>query len=288
VDDESYTVVAGNYGPRLELRTAWSAAIERAIRHHGIKELDLNSAKGWRKSDLRFLEAVPDLLAVDILDLTVRDVSAVHCLHELRELGITTYCKTPIDFTAFPHLESVALEWRVRSQSIFQARTLRKVFINRYSGSSLTPFAQLDRLESLRLYGSRIHEIGDVSSLHQLRVLELALARKLSSLDGLEVLTTLEHLEINTCRRIRSIEPIRYLTKLRHLSLDNMSEIETLQPVLALRELESLYFVESSNILDGDIALLNRLPHLRRVSFQNRRHYDCTREELEAYGGGGP
>ena len=62
------------------------------------------------------------------------------------------------------------------------------------------------------------------------------------------------------------------------LGLDNMGDIQSLKPLAQLSQLHRVTFVESTNILDGDLSPLVGLPSLELVSFQNRRHYSHRRE----------
>jgi len=97
-------------------------------------------------------------------------------------------------------------------------------------------------------------------------------------------LTNLEELEIHTCRAVGSIEEVGFLPRLRKLHLNNDGEIKTLKPLEKLDSLESVFFYESTNVLDGDLSPLFRQKSLARVSFQNRRHYSHRREDFgDAY-----
>jgi hypothetical protein len=42
-------------------------------------------------------------------------------------------------------------------------------------------------------------------------------------------------------------------------------------------------FYDSTNILDGDLAPVQRHNGLSRISFQNRKHYSHRREQFTAY-----
>lgn len=275
-----FQVVSGKYGPRMSLFTSWSKEIERKIKRKGIVELELNPVKGWKRSDLSFLIELSDLLSFEIVDENTEDVTPIHALKKLRSLKVLTYCKTEIDFSCFPHLEKVSLEWRDGAESIFGCKTLKNVFINRCNIDSLGRFARLTELESLSLKSPKIRKIGDVSSLKKLTFLGIYYAKYLKSLEGIEVLTNLKHLEIERCNQIGNINPISYLTKIKRLMIPNNGPIESLSPLLNLANLKEVYFHESTNILDGNLALLKELPHLEDVSFQERSHYNCKWEDL--------
>ena len=120
-----------------------------------------------------------------------------------------------------------------------------------------------------------------LAALKELQDLELARLTKLTSLAGIEGLSKLEDLNIDTCRRVHSIDEVRHLTRLRSLGINNCGDIESFKPLNQLTKLEHIAFVDSTNVLDGDLWPLKRQEHLRTVAFRNRRHYTHRREELD-------
>jgi len=270
---ECVTLQTGHFGCRAIFHSPWSARIAEYLSSKEVVELELNVAKGWRGQDLSFLAALPGLLVFEIFSFGIQDISPIHTLHNLKKLGVTTYCLTELDFSAFPKLESCSLEWRPKAKSLFDCITLTDLFVNRYKGQDTASFAKLRNLESLGLYNASIKDLHGLSELKALRLLSLAALRGLSSLSGIENLTGLAELEMNTCRRINSIEQVRTLTNLRKLYLTNMGDIESLKPLENLNRLESVAFPQSTNIKDGDLWPLLRHKKLLRVAFQNRRHY---------------
>jgi hypothetical protein len=272
----------GQFGRKAVITSTWSEAMFDYLVEQEIAELKLNDGKGWRGSDLSFLERLPRLQAFRIIDLTIASVEPVHYLHELRVLGLITYCQTEIRFSAFPRLEECDLQWRPKAESLFSCKTLRKLFLDEYRGKSAAAFSSLTNLEWLAILSAPLEDIQDLSSLSGLRSLRLANLKHLGSLRGIERLTNMEELEIHTCPAIKSIEEIGSLSRLRKLYLNDDGDIESLNPLNRLRQLESVLFYESTNIVDGDISPLTRQPNLSRVSFRNRRHYSHRREDFDS------
>lgn len=282
--NDEVTLEEGRYGCRAVLRSGWSHGLLDNLARNAVVELELNQAKGWRGDDVAFLAELPHLKALEILDLTIGNVSQIHGLHELRRLGVTTRCSTPIDFSAFPKLEGCDLEWRLGSESLFDCISLRELFVNRYKGKDIAPFARLVNLESLAILGAPVENLQGLGGLGKLRSLRLADLRRLRCLAGLEQLTGLEELEVHTCRKVSSIGEVAALSRLKKLALNNDGDIETLKPLDNLTALEWVLFYQSTKILDGDLSPLLRQKNLARVSFQNRRHYSHRREDFgEAY-----
>ncbi|HFE46807.1 MAG TPA: hypothetical protein ENJ18_15175 [Nannocystis exedens] len=266
------------------MKGPWSAAALDAAKLAGIKELELNYAKGWKAEALEFLRQIERLEVLEIIDWTTNDVAAVNDVPSLRRLKVFTYCKTALDFSRWPRLEECALEWRPRAASLFEHRGIKKLFINKWNrGRDLTDFSGMTQLESLRLYSpTRLESLRGVESLSRLRWFELARATRLTSLAGIESLADLEHLELHTCRKIRDVSPVGALRRLREFYLRNCGEIESITPLRGLQELEQFLFDESTNVLDGDLSPLKDLPRLNSVAFMERPHYSLTRKDLPA------
>jgi len=274
------SIESGAYGLRAVLTSAWSEAIGRYLQEKAVAEIELNHAKGWRGDTLAFLSAFPRLRSLKIIDLTISSVEPIHVLRELRALEVITYCKTELQFAAFPYLEECALEWRPKATSLFDCGTLKKLFVNRYSGKDVEPFGRLKRLVSLAILNAPVETLHGLLKLSDLRSLRLGNLKRLTSLAGIEGLAALEELEIHTCRAVTSIDEVSHLLRLRKLHLNNDGAIASLKPLENFDGLESVLFYESTNIVDGDLAPLMRQKNLARVSFQNRRHYSHQREDF--------
>lgn len=272
----------GDYGLRAVLTSTWSDAVGVEVNRLACAEIEINHAKGWSGNDLSFLVGFPKLKALKIIDFAIPSVEPIHVLHELQTLRVMTYCRTKINFSSFPMLEDCGLEWRSGAESLFKCVTLKKVFVNRYSGKDVSLFAQLVNLESLAILNAPIENLHGLGALKHLRDLRLAKLKKLRSLAGIERLMNLEELEIHTCLGITSIDEIGCLSRLRMLYLNNDGNISSLKPLNKLGKLESVLFYESTNILDGDLSPLMQQKNLSRVTFQNRRHYSHKREEFGA------
>jgi hypothetical protein len=96
------TLENGAHGRRAVLNTAWFDHFGEYLARNEVVELELNSAKGWRGETLSFLAELPGLRSFEIFDFGIRDIKEIHHLRKLKKLGVTTYCTTAIDFSAFP------------------------------------------------------------------------------------------------------------------------------------------------------------------------------------------
>ena len=277
---ESLALKPSSLGLRAVLRGAWSSSVLDELKRHDIKELELNSGKGWHGSDISFLSHFPDLRGLWILDQTLHNIEPIHDLKRLEALQLSAYYRTKIRLNEFGRLRECVLEWGKGAESLFSCTTLEKLFVNRYPGSSIEPFLHLTGLQDLAIYSSPVASLEGIGQLAQLRRLRLALLRKLSSLGGIEELKDLRDLTITTCRKIKDIGPVTGLTKLEILRLDNCGTLDSLHPLCALPNLRTLTFAATTNIRDGDLSPIKKLLSLEYLAFQSRKHYSHRREHF--------
>ena len=91
----------------------------------------------------------------------------------------------------------------------------------------------------------------------------------------------MEELWLVGSRKISSLEGLKNNLELRKLIIENLGDIESLSPLKNLLKLEMVIFLGSTNIVDGDLSVLNDLPLLKNVGFKNRKHYSHTRDYFE-------
>lgn len=270
----------GRFGPRLELAGAWRPEYAAFMRRESISELYLNYALGWDGDDLEFLRTTPHLQAFGILDLLIKDVSPVHVLRELRSLELSTYCRTKLDFSAWPRLEDCFLNWRAGAESLFSSAGIKTLFLSAYPEVSSHVFGGFTAMHDLTVANSRLEEIHSLARLQGLQHLGLHNLRRLKSLSGIEGLHKLKALSVNGCIGITELDAISTLINLESLTLNDLGRIASLAPVLQLQKLRSLSFYGSTNVVDGSMDVLLDLPNLASVAMQNRTHYSRDREHV--------
>ncbi|MBX3268076.1 MAG: hypothetical protein KF831_15360 [Acidobacteria bacterium] len=271
----------GKFGVKATIKTKWKDSLIDLLVNRDIRELELNIGKGWRGKNIEFLKELPHLRSLVIGDLTLELIEPIHYLHELIELELETYSDSPVNFNAFPKLTSCWFEWIKGSDSLFDCRNLKSLGVNNYKKKSSEPFSRLMKLEQLALLNSPVEDLAGLYELKNLKELRIARLSKITDLGQISLLKELKILDIGTCKGIRSVSEVFFLGKLKALFLSNIGDIETLRGIESLTELEQLIFDESTNIVDGDLSPILSLKRLKKISFQNRRHYTHRREDFE-------
>lgn len=270
----------GRFGVKATIKTKWKDSLIDLLVNRDIRELELNIGKGWRGKNIEFLKELPHLRSLVIGDLTLELIEPIHYLHELIELELETYSDSPVNFNAFPKLTSCWFEWIKGSDSLFDCRNLKSLRVNNYKKKSSEPFSRLMKLEQLALLNSPVEDLAGLFELKHLKELRIARLSKIADLGQISLLKELKILDIGTCKGIRSVSEVFFLGKLKALFLSNIGDIETLRGIESLTELEQLIFDESTNIVDGDLSPILSLKRLKKISFQNRRHYTHRREDF--------
>ncbi len=270
----------GLSGTKAILKGSWQDTYLKLLLDKGVQELELNDGKGWRGDNVDFLRLLPNLKSLIIIDFSIKSIEAIHTLNGLLVLEISTYCKIPINFNAFPDLVECSFEWIKGSDSLFETSSIQKLFINRYDKKSSEAFSKLFNLKELSILNSPIENIQGLSALKDLKVLRLGGLKKVTSLQGLQNLHELEELEIQRCKGLFAIPEVFKLNKLKRLLLNDLGDIASIRGIESLAELKDFLFYESTNIIDGDLLPITKLKSLNNISYQNRKHYSHRREDF--------
>jgi len=270
----------GLLGTKAVVKGLWQDAYVKLLLDKNVQEIELNDGKGWCGENVDFLRLIPNLKSLILIDFSIKSIEAIHSLSELVKLEISTYCKAPINFNAFPNLVECGFEWIKGSDSLFEASSIQKLFINTYDKKNSDVFSKLFNLKELSILNSPIENIQGLSVLKDLKVLRLGNLKKVTSLQGLQNLHELEELEIQRCKGISAISEVLYLSKLKRLLLIDLGDITSIKGIENLTELNDFLFYESTNIVDGDLLPITKLNSLKKISYQNRKHYSHKREDF--------
>lgn len=138
----------------------------------------------------------------------------------------------------------------------------------------------MTRLEQLAVTQSDITSLSGVESLEDLRYLDVAYVPKLHSLAALSKCSVgIRELDITNARNVRSYKPIASLEKLRRLRLSYSASMKNLNWTAGMSDLDFFSFVDT-NVENGDLSPLLKLPKLRYVGSMNKRHYSHNCDDL--------
>lgn len=233
-------------------------------------------------ADLSFLQDFPGLLYLEIRDqrnVSTRDLAG---LSNLRGLHLEMP-GAGIDFACFPLLEVFSGDWHKDNRNIIRCRELYSLSTWHFNPPSrdLTEFANLPRLENLFVAQTNIATLDGLETLEDLRYLTIAYASKLESLIAMSRRECgIRELHFDKVKKITSYEPLGSLRMLRTLQLSGCAPMNNLKWTTNLSRLDFFSFVET-NVVDGDLSPLLRLPSLRKVGTFDKKHYNYKSDAID-------
>lgn len=270
------------FGKHLYITSEFNQNIIDYILNNDICSISVDYFKGGSVPDYKILKQLPEKI-VGIGELGYSyDFSYLYHLKNLKYFYFTCYTRNLIDFTMFPKLEDVAISWWPKAQSVFQCKSIKKLYITGYKGKDFKEFINLIKLEHLRIGNTPISTLSGINNLKKLNMLGLYYFSKLKDISDIESLSHLEEIEIYNCKKISDITPLSKLHNLKILFLNDCGNITSLKPIRNLDKLEFFLFYGTTKIIDGDLDFLKEM-NIKKIAFANRRHYSLKNEDLKGH-----
>lgn len=247
----------------------------KSILRGDVTSLRLSNSVGWRAEPLDFLVGLPRLRGIEINNYGVTNISTLWALEDLESIGLGYRFTNAGDFREFRKLRDFySGVWVPRARTIFGVRTLQHLNLSGYPHEDLSPLHELQELRTLRLTSRKLTSLDGIEHLPVLEKLRLYSCSQLRSIDSLgRTGGSLRSVNLHACKKIENISALSRLEGLRWANAESCGSIDSLSPLTANAHLESLGFDGSTVIEDGNMEVLLKIPRLKRVFFNNRRHY---------------
>jgi len=273
--DQGYVIEDMPEGRTLIVTGRWSDAAEVAVQQPDVDGIWLNYARGYCEPDLSFLDAWP-IRRLLVLDRTVTDLEPLSRLGQtLEELSFQAAPGTGVDLGALPRLREVAGAWDEVRETLYAPEFLQRLILFDYDESDLQPLNVQPSLQKIQLkVAPKLETLDGIASFPTLAELRIAAARELHDLVELtSAASTLRSLDFEACLDIYDIEALSELAELRYLGISECGRIPSLLAVGELSLLECLYAWGTTRIEDSDLSPLLRLSHLSEIRMRDRREY---------------
>ena len=280
---ENWKIEDGKYGKKMILHVDWSDKFADVLLGMNIQELVLLKLKNFGWQSLDFLATVPWLKSFKLLDFLTDNIEGIYFLPELRSIYMGDYSKRPIDFSRFPSLKECYMEFCKGRNSVTTCSDLEYLSLQHYSYKDLARLSPLKKLSTLGIAQGSLSDISAIGAMSNLRDIGLVLLRNLTDLSPLCQLDKIQNLDLTGCKKFGKLDALSGLPTLRTLNISNCADIESLSPLLACKDLEILELSQDTTIRDGDLTVLLQMPTLKYVDFENRRHYNLSREDIPAF-----
>lgn len=280
-ETSAYEIYSGYFGKKIRVLKPLNRKLLETIRRLKINHLEFLSF--WVESDLDLglLEDLPGLEALTIHTEVPLDWSPLQRLQGLHYLKLKTSGFKPqsLDFTRFKSLHTAHLTWHQEWSSILECTSLQHLTIEHTRGLPVLELGKLPRLVEVGIRECKGLQGLIFAPKQRVESLSIGASRSLQRIVPLHVLESLKYLAIGGHTRL-DLQFLHDCPALRKLWLNGVGKIPTLEFLSACENLEYLQMLFSTNVEDGNLNVLARLPKLRIARFENRRHYSHKASEL--------
>ena len=266
----------------MVLRGPWRPEFAKHIKEHGIRKITLSFSAGWRENNIDFISDMPPLDAIVISTYERLDLAPLFSQSSLKELILPDTFKGKFDLSKFQRLESLALGWSACLQNLIDCISLKRLTVSAYPYEDFVPLETLGDLEQLTVFSKKLISLKGLSAFQNLKSLSLFYCSNLVDVGSLNDCQNLSEIDLSYSKRLTQLPEALVLSALKKFSLNVSGDVESLLAISTCPSLEEISFYGSTSIKDGQIAFLADLPFLKEARFQNRKHYDLTREALVA------
>jgi len=267
----------------MVLRESWNSGHAEAMARLNIKGLRLSESAGWKDTSLGFVNRLTGLTRLEIYSYGITDLAPIASLSGLEKIGLNCRYKKDIDFSIFPKLKTLFLNWRSGAESLGRSTGLRALNIMNYPFETVDSLSRLSLLETLKITSSKLTTLEGAGQLPHLLNLDLFRCTRLEALTGIESSSTLVNLSIDCCRKFSDLQPLQSLETLEEIGLNDCGTLNSLTPLKPLMSLRRLFFIGTTKIADGDLSVFEALPSLRSMAFRDRKNYTHSNDQISSF-----
>ena len=279
----SFHIERSHEGATLVATGRWTTEAANALRSGRADGLDLNYAKGFKDTDLAFIEDWP-LKRLSLLARTVKDLAPLGRVASTLESLSVESGPAAIDLGSFPNVTDLSASWEQIRGSVADAPHLESLYAGSYTAEDLLPLQHNSRLQRIRMKDRpQLRSLRGVERLPALDHLGIYLATSLEDFAPLSETTTLRELHLESCRSLTELIPIATSHALRLLNVADCGDIASLAPIAALHQLETVWLYGTTKVIDDDLTHLAGLPRLTELRMMSRRSYRPSVEQLQAH-----
>lgn len=255
------------------IRGVWNEEATAFVNDNNIEAVFSNVARGSKGTDFSFLSELQRVKQVHIIANEGTGLAGVEDMPQLEDLSLNVHTSDKVDFTKIKTLRKVFLGWWKQADSILDCAWLEELSIDSFKYSNLDRLRNLKNLKALQIGNSSIKTLDWLEDFERLERLELHNCKKVEDFTVISRCKALRRLDLHGCKNVSDLEFIAHLERLEELDLSSCGEIQSVAPLENVKTLKAFAFNGSTNVLDGDLGVLESLPKLAMLMFVPRRHY---------------
>jgi hypothetical protein len=264
----------------LSVEVPWESRLADIMLARGLSDLRVFADGRADAARIDFLREIPFLETLGLCIVGLRDITPLYDLPNLRSLAVQGV-ERKIDFTRIPRIQKLALPWNAKLfSSLLECGGLQDLGIDNFSGKDFLPFARLKSLKNIGFAFTRLESFAGIEEFPELGRLSLGPINRLETLDHLEGCPRLWYLQVEAAKKLRRIDAVSSLRCLQELCFTACPQIESIRAIEGLPALEYFGLLQTTEVADGDLSALLKLPRLKHASIRDRKNYNVKNDDL--------
>jgi hypothetical protein len=245
--------------------------------------LSFSKTNGYLLDNADFLKECQGVKGLSFGDVDVNSAFDIYHFQELDSFSASFKLGFDIDFSRFPALISLGLNFSKYARNIGRCEKIETLSLTNYSSVSrdLSEFSKLSKIKDLRLFKSNIESVHGIEGMTSLNDLMLCSLPKLTNINDLKCLaTSLSEIDFESCKSINSYDCFNFLVNVQKVIIDKCAPIQNLQFITRMMKLKHFAFMDT-DVTDGNLAWLVE-SKIESVGFTDKKHFSHKYKFFEA------
>ena len=212
---EKYKIITENPYNKKELNglgmiihCEWDDSFRMVMQTKNIVHLFLNYSLGWKCSNYAFLENIPLINTLDIIDIHSNGIKSVEKQYDLITLSLNAPNCYNINFNVFRNLKNVFYYGNRYNESLFLCKSIESLYIDNLKIGSKQYIANLTNLRVLSIANSDLEDLSFLKYTKFLNSLTIINCKKILSFNSISELNGLVKLDI---RGIKNLHDLNFI-----------------------------------------------------------------------------
>jgi hypothetical protein len=272
-ETDEYEIREGRFGRVFTAYAEFSKRWVERLTKYEVAEIVLTPPSIGVGMDLDFLRNLRELRAVSIHAYEELNWDVIESLSDILVISLRTQRRPKrIDFGKLSKLREARLSWHSEWDSVLLSKSIRHLTLE---GARNRKAFHLDKLRSLsEFWAVDCRGLAQIvlSPEQRLDALKVSGCPSFKEIKPFDAIQRIEYLYLAGRSKFEYTR-IGELSRLKRLWLNDVGKIKTLNFLEKCQRLETIQFLFSTNVLDGDLTVLQALPRHPQVLYERREHY---------------
>lgn len=279
---EKYKIITENPYNKKELNglgmiiySEWDYSFRMVMQTENIVHLFLNYSLGWKCSNYAFLESIPLINTLDIIDIHSNGIRSVEKQYDLITLSLNVPNCYNVNFNVFRNLKNVFYYGNRYNESLFLCKSIENLYIDNLKIGSKQYIANLTNLRVLSIANSDLEDLSFLKYTKFLNSLTIINCKKILSFNSISELNGLVKLDI---RGIKNLHDINFISNLQDLEIIIIETdyLDSIHPLINLTNIKAFALLGKNFVIeDKDLSPIEHLKKLSMLNIPNKKCYSA-------------